>query len=248
MTLTEFTIELAQKRIHISSLFESTRNFCKEYLGEGEADFSVSICQEDIEFERRKSAAEDELEGLPVTQFSDRYLETLAVYRKIAEKMVEYDTLLFHGSTIAVDDEAFLFTATSGTGKSTHTRLWREAFGSRAVMVNDDKPMLILKDGRVWACGTPWDGKHRLSTNVIVPLTGICILERGDENSVSPISAQEALPMILQQSYRPKNMMKLLEMIEKLTVSTKFYRLKCNMNPDAALVAYNGMTEKGKIV
>lgn len=244
--MTEFTIELAQKRIHIAALFPSTRNFCKAYLCDGEADFTVEICQDDIEFERRKSAAEDELEGLPVTQFSDRYLETLAVYRKIAEKMVEYDTLLFHGSVIAVDDEAFLFTATSGTGKSTHTRLWREAFGSRAVMVNDDKPMLILKDGQVLVCGTPWDGKHRLSTNVVVPLTGICILERGEENSVTPVSAQEALPMILQQSYRPKNLMKFLEMIEKLTVSTNFYRLKCNMNPDAALVAYSGMTEKGK--
>ena len=137
-----------------------------------------------------------------------------------------------------------MFTATSGTGKSTHTRLWREAFGNRAYMVNDDKPMLILKDGMVWVCGTPWDGKHRLSTNVIVPLTGICILERGQTNSVTPISAQEAMPMILQQSYRPKNLMKLLEIVEKMTVSTKFYRLKCNMDPEAAHVAYNGMTQK----
>ena len=223
--MTEFTILLAQRRIHITALFESTRNYCKEYLCDGEADFSVVISQEDI-------------------QFADRYLETLAVYRKIAEKIAEYDTILFHGSVIAVDDEAFLFTATSGTGKSTHTRLWREAFGDRAYMVNDDKPMLILKDGRAWVCGTPWDGKHRLSTNVIVPLTGICILERGQTNSVTPISAQEAMPMILQQSYRPKNLMKLLEIVEKMTVSTKFYRLKCNMDPEAAHVAYNGMTQK----
>ena len=211
--MTEFTIALAQKRIHITALFETTRKYCGAYLCDGEADFSVVIDQEDIAFERRKSAAEDELEGKPVTQFSDRYLETLAVYRKIAEKMAEFNTLLFHGSVIAVDDEAFLFTATSGTGKSTHTRLWREAFGDRAYMVNDDKPMLILKDGMVWVCGTPWDGKHRLSTNTVVPLSGICILERGEENSVTPICAQEALPMILQQSYRPKNLMKLLEMV-----------------------------------
>ena len=242
--MTEFTIALAQKKIHITAQHEYTRNYCKAYLCEGTPDFSVVINQEDIDFERRKSAEEDELEGNTVTIFSERYLETLAVYRKIAEKMVEFDTLLFHGSVIAVDDEAFLFTATSGTGKSTHTRLWREAFGDRAYMVNDDKPMLILKDGRVWVCGTPWDGKHRLSTNVIVPLTGICILERGQTNSVTPISAQEAMPMILQQSYRPKNLMKLLEIVEKMTVSAKFYRLKCNMDPEAAHVAYNGMTQK----
>lgn len=241
----EFTIELAHKKIHITCIHDYVYRFCRAYYSEGEPDFSITITQDNIEFERQKSAEEDIMEGRPVCVFSDRYLETLAVYRQIAEKMIEYDTLLFHGSTIAVDGEAFLFTATSGTGKSTHTRLWREAFGERAVMVNDDKPLLILKDGAVWVCGTPWDGKHRLSTNMIIPLTGICILERGEENSVTPICPQDALPMLLQQAYRPGNMMKFLDLVDKLTDSTKFYRLKCNMNPDAALVAYQGMTQKG---
>ena len=78
-----------------------------------------------------------------------------------------------------MDGQAVLFTAKSGTGKSTHTKLWRDLFGERAVMVNDDKPLLrILKDG-VLVCGTPWDGKHRLSTNCALPLKAICILERG---------------------------------------------------------------------
>jgi hypothetical protein len=244
MEMTEFTIALAQKRIHITANFESTRNYCAAYLCEGTPDFCVVINQEDIEFERRKSAAEDELEGNPVTHFSDRYLETLAVYRKIAEKMADYDTLLFHGSVVAVDDEAFLFTATSGTGKSTHTAFWREIFGDRACMVNDDKPMLVLKDGRVWVCGTPWDGKHRLSSNVIVPLTGICILERGTENTIRCISVQEALPMIFQQSHRPLDPMDLtalLSLVDKLTRQVNIYKLACNMHPDAVTVAYNGM-------
>jgi hypothetical protein len=145
-----------------------------------------------------------------------------------------------------VDDEAFLFTATSGTGKSTHTRLWREAFGDRAYMVNDDKPMLILKDGSAWVCGTPWDGKHRLSTNTIVPLSGICILERGAQNTITPVSPQEALSAVLEQSYRPKNLAKLLEVVEILTQSVDFYRLQCNMDPEAAQVAYNGMRKERK--
>ena len=61
-------------------------------------------------------------------------METLAVYRKMAD----YDTVLLHGSAIAVDDEGYFFTAKSGTGKSTHARLWREMLGDRAVMINDD--------------------------------------------------------------------------------------------------------------
>ena len=109
---------------------------------------------------------------------NDEYLETLAVYRKIAEKMIDYDTILFHGSVIAVDGIGYLFTAKSGTGKSTHTRLWRELFGERAVMVNDDKPLIKVSENGIIVYGTPWDGKHRLSTNTFVPLKGICFMSK----------------------------------------------------------------------
>lgn len=78
-------------------------------------------------------------------------LEETAVYRKIADKMVDYDTFVFHGSVIAVEGQAYLFTAKSGTGKSTHTRLWREMLGDKAVMVNDDKPMLRVTESGVTA-------------------------------------------------------------------------------------------------
>jgi hypothetical protein len=247
MAMTEYTIELAGKRIRISGQYNYTKKFCEAYLCENtEPDFTVVVTQSDIEFERAKSAAEDALEGIPVRQFYDRYLETLAVYRKIAELLIEDNILLFHGSAIAVDGEAFLFTAKSGTGKSTHTRLWRETFGDRAVMVNDDKPLLLLRDGKVWVCGTPWDGKHRLSTNTIVPLSGICILERGEKNAIAPVSAKDALPAIFEQSYRPANLGKLLEVVEILTQSVDFYRLQCNMDPEAAQVAYNGMRKERK--
>ena len=100
--------------------------------------FTIVTTQSDIDFEREKSAREDTKEGIPIRHFSDAYLETLAVYRKIADHLLSCDTLLFHGSVIAVDGEGYLFTAKSGTGKSTHTRLWREYFGERAVMVNDE--------------------------------------------------------------------------------------------------------------
>lgn len=127
-------------------------------------------------------------------EYTDAYLETLAVYRKIAEWMPMYNTLLFHGSVIAVDGKAYLFTAKSGTGKSTHTRLWREYFGERAVMINDDKPLLRITQEGVFAYGTPWDGKHRLSTNISAPLAGICILRRGNDNSIRMITGTRSLP------------------------------------------------------
>ena len=108
-------------------------------------------------------------------------------------------------------------------------------------MVNDDKPLLKLTEDGVLACGTPWDGKHRLSSNVCLPLKAICILERGETNEIYPISAQEALPMIFQQTHRPKKLAKYMEIIDKLTQRVKFYRLRCNMSQEAARIAYEAI-------
>ena len=242
-----FTILLADKKISITSQFETTKQFCKDYLCDEEADFSVEVSMDDIAYERGKSEQEDKLEGIPVRQFSDQYLETLAVYRKIANHFVQYNTILFHGSVIAVDGKGYLFTAKSGTGKSTHTRLWREVMGERAFMVNDDKPLLRIADDKVYAYGTPWDGKHHLSTNCSIPLAGICILERGETNKIVSITAKDALPMLFQQSHRPSDqvgMIQYLNLMEQLSNKCYFYRLNCNMDREAAIVSYEGMRKE----
>ena len=166
-------IRLAGKTVQVTTCRAGFGEFAAQYRTEDAADFCVETTAEDIRFEREKSAAEDRLEGHAVRAYSDEYLETLAVYRKIAVRMLEYDTLLMHGSAVAVDGRAYLFVASSGTGKSTHTRLWREHFGARAVMVNDDKTLVRVKEDSVTVCGTPWDGKHRLSTPIEVPLAAI---------------------------------------------------------------------------
>lgn len=244
---TDFTLRLADCKVAVSALFPFVKELCRDYLTDDSGDFFVGISPADINFEREKSAREDELEGIPIRHFSDEYLETLAVYRKIAEKMIDYDTLLFHGSVIAVDGVGYLFTAKSGTGKSTHTRLWRELFGRRAVMVNDDKPLLKVADNGVWAYGTPWDGKHRLSSNISVPLKAICILERSETNYIKAISKRDALIMLIQQSYRPADpaqMAKKMALVDKLGSGVMLYKLGCNMEPEAAMVAYQGMNER----
>lgn len=244
MKTNNFTIKIADIPIAISTLFSETEILCNAYKSEEPAAFSVSIAKEDIELERRKSRQEAILEGLPVVQWSDAYLETLAVYRKIAAGLLEYDRLLFHGSAIAVDGEGYLFTAKSGTGKSTHTRLWRERFGDRAMMVNDDKPILKITEKNVLVCGTPWDGKHHLSCNTIVPLKAVCILHRDGENRIEEISVQEAYPMLLQQSFRPpeaEKMLKTMQLVRQFAEKVKLYALGCNMEPEAADVSYEGM-------
>ncbi len=236
--------KIADKVVEVNSIYDEVHEYCADYLTDDQADYSVTTTQEDIDFEREKSAREDEIEGIPIRQFSDSYLEELAVYRKIAEKMLDYDTVLFHGSVIAVDGVGYLFTAKSGTGKSTHTRLWREYFGNRAVMVNDDKPLLKITDSGVTAYGTPYNGKHRLGTNTSVPLKAICILTRAEDNHIEPITREQAYTMLLQQVYRPADMLKMaktLELVDRLADSVKLYRLGCNMDISAAKIASEGM-------
>ena len=226
--------EFAGKIVEVNSLNEAVHDFCAAYISEAPADFSVTTTQDDIEYERSRS----EHPG-----FSDGYLEELAVYRKISEVMPTYDTILFHGSVIAVDGVAYLFTAASGTGKSTHVALWRKLFGDRAVMVNDDKPLLHIGDV-VTAYGTPYDGKHKLSNRIAVPLKAICILERASENSIVPVSKSDAYAMLIQQAYRPNDvfaLQKTLTLVDKMADKVGLFRLGCNMNIEAAKVAYDGM-------
>ena len=239
-----FTLTVAGVSAAVTCQFDTTPAFCGPYLCTSTPAFSATLTPADIALEREKSAREDALEGLPPREYSDAYLETIALQRKLAEAFFDHDILLFHGSVVAVDGEAYLFTAKSGTGKSTHTRLWREMLGERAVMVNDDKPFLEIRDGGIIVHGSPWNGKHGLGINLSVPLKAICILERGEENQIRPITAQHALPMLVQQSNRPQDpakMPKYLELLDKLAKNVEFYHLKCNMHPEAAKVAYEAL-------
>lgn len=241
-----FRIALAGQVIGVSALYEQTRTFCKNYLTDAPASFEVAVTPADIAFEREKSDREAAVEGHAPGNFSDEYLETLALYRKIVERLLEWDTLLFHGSCISVDSKAYLFTAKSGTGKTTHTRLWMQQFGDRAVMVNGDKPLLHVSNTGVTVYGTPWDGKEHLSTNTSCPLKALCILTRSETNHIERISKKEALPMLCQQVYRPETpatLAKMLALVDRLGSSVPLYRLGCNMEPEAALVAYHGINQ-----
>ena len=236
--------KIADKVAEINSIYKEVHNYCADYLTDEPADYSITTTRSDIDFEREKSEREDKIEGLPVRHFTDSYLEELAVYRKIAEELINYDTILFHGSVIAVDGVGYLFTAKSGTGKSTHTRLWREYLGDRAVMVNDDKPLLHISDKGVTAFGTPYNGKHRLGDNISVPLKAICILTRAADNHIIPVTTGQAYTILMQQVHRPDDavkMMKTLNLVDKLADSVGLYNLGCNMNISAAKTAYEGM-------
>ncbi|MBR1455887.1 MAG: hypothetical protein IJ594_01845 [Oscillospiraceae bacterium] len=232
---------IAERNIRIVSLHAAVHDYCRDYRAQGEPDFTVETGEAEIARERALAAREDLRAGREPRPYGDAYLEQLAVYRAIAERMPQFDTLLVHGSALAVDGEGYLFTAPSGTGKSTHARLWRELLGERAVTLNDDKPLLRVGAEGVTVYGTPYDGKHRLSRNAAAPLKALCLLERGAENRIEQVTPGEIYTLLLQQVYRPADPAALaaaLRLLDGLLSSVRLYRLRCTPEPAAAQLAY----------
>lgn len=244
--MAEFKIEIAGSVFSVISLFASTKDYCGKYLTGKDANFSVEVFPEDLTAEQAYLDAEAREEGMKRRKFTDPFLERTVIQRKVARYLFDHDVLLFHGSSVAVDGKGYLFTAACGTGKSTHTRFWRETFGDRAVMVNDDKPFLKLTESGVLMYGAPWSGKHGLDTNICVPLQGICVLTRGAENKILPLSPEKALPMLLHQIAMTETaamVSRTRELAEQLSRNVSLWQMECTKDPSAALVAFEAMSK-----
>lgn len=236
--------QIAGINVEINSVYSAIHELCCEYASEEEPEIYIQTNIEDIQRNRKKAQEAWEKAGRQEKHFEDDYVETFTVYRKLAEVLPNWNTFMLHASVVSVDNFCYAFTAQSGTGKSTHTALWRSLLKSRAIMVNDDKPLIrVEEDGSAIAFGTPWNGKHGLGNNIAVPLRAICILERSETNRIDLIDKQEAYPMLLQQVCRPldkERLIRLLSLIDRMNV--QFYRMGCNMDISAAKIAYKAMS------
>ncbi len=230
----QFTMQIAGTAVAVQSLFDSTRDYCRDYLTDAAAALCVAVSEEDLAAEQHFLDEEADREGLRRRVFGKPFLERNLLQRRVAELLLKENVLLVHGSAVALNGEGFLFTAPCGTGKSTHARLWREALG--AVAVNDDKPFLRLTPEGVLLCGSPWCGKHGIGANLTVPLKGICLLRRGAENTIVPLSPAEALPELIHQSTDTP-------LVHAIAERVSLWLLSCTPTPEAAHVAQAAMTK-----
>lgn len=238
-----FIVKLAGKQIQINSIHDELKDFFKEYLVDDSCyDFSVSWGMEEILLEQKKSEQDN---------FSFAYLETLVALRKIAEHLPQKQCLLMHGASIAYQGKAYLFTAASGTGKSTHIRLWRKFLGKEVDIVNGDKPFLSIdksepnSQAHIRIYGTPWAGKENWQKNHNFQLHGICLLNRGKSNTIRKMTPTECLPLILNQIYLPASTSSAectLALIELLITSVPLYYLECDISEDAVRCSFEAMT------
>ena len=245
--MAEFQMKIAGMVGRVTPLFQSTAAYCGRYLAAEPADFAVTVTPADLARAQEKLDREADREGLRRRKFTDPFLERTVIQEAFADELFHRNVLLLHGSTLAMDGAAYLFTAPCGTGKSTHTRLWREEFGPRVVMVNDDKPFLEITEVGVVAHGAPWSGKHGLDANISVPLRGICILARGPKDRIRPLEAADALPFLMKQCHCPEipgGEEQLRRLLEKLAERVPLWAMECTPGPEAARTACKVMHGK----
>lgn len=171
-------------------------------------------------------------------------LEYFFVGQRFYLELLRFGGCMVHASAVEMDGYAYLFTAPSGTGKSTHTSQWRKLFGDRAVILNDDKPAVRKKNGVWQAFGTPFSGSTALNENRAAPVGGLCLLERGEENRIHPIDPKEAVVFFLSQSQRStrrEEMEALLQVMNAFLTAVPVYRMQCTISTEAAQVAFDGM-------
>lgn len=157
--------------------------------------------------------------------------------------IIRHGRFFLHASAVVREGEAYLFSAPSGTGKSTHTALWRALFPDSYIL-NDDKPVLWPTNGRITAWGTPFSGKTDWNVNRGVPVKGICFLKQGSENRIRSVAETEALALMLNNTWRPKDrdgMERLLELVEQVLTQTNIYEMQCTPDLEAAMLSYQGM-------
>jgi hypothetical protein len=244
MNVTTFVIEIAGVPAEIKCRFPENQLFFRGYITDRPPVITVEPSDEDIDKAQASFYMTDEAHGQPKYRRDAAVLENTAIHGILAEKLLSYGVLLIHGSALSIDGQAIIFIAPSGTGKSTHAGIWRKRFGDRIRMINDDKPMIRISDGKAAVYGTPWNGKHRLSNNISAPLKAIVKLERDEINHIAPMKKSDAFPSLVAHAYLSKDpviMERVLELERQILNAADFYLLGCNMTEEAAEVSFNGI-------
>lgn len=232
-----FIIEIAKVKVKINNKYDYLNLFCKDYIIDSDSfDFEVSVTDEEILKEKEQSDID----------FSEGYFESLCAYRKICFEMLNYDCFIMHAATIKIDNDAYLFLAKSGTGKTTHCRLLKEYLKDRICFINGDKPLIRIIDGIPYAFGTPWNGKERYGENTYAKIKALVFIERDINNSIIKLENKNILPKVIHQILIPSSeyeINKTFDLLNILLTKANSYLLKCNMELDAAICSSTEITK-----
>ncbi|MDO4607816.1 MAG: hypothetical protein Q4B40_01320 [Clostridia bacterium] len=229
--------KIADLKIKINYKYDFFKEFCSEYISNENDSFDICVKSNDEDIENEHKA-------VPTADVA--VCESLCIYRAIANQLPAFERFVFHGAAIEYNKGAYLFTAPSGTGKTTHINLWKKNLGDKVDIINGDKPIIKVDDIST-VYGTPWAGKENLCRNASAPLKAICILKQSKTNEIEKINTTEAINHLMQQVYLPKNadaLSKTLSLIGKLIEGTPVYLLGCDISNKAFETAFNTLTKE----
>lgn len=231
----QINIRLAGHIIRVLYRYEKNRDFFADYITDDDTapEIIASVTEEEI----RHTVAE-------VPGISPETAELTSLYRPIAEALPHLGGFVFHGAAISFGGKGYIFTAPSGTGKSTHIKLWRKHLGNKVDIINGDKPIITVSDGGVFVHGTPWAGKERWQKNCSFPLGGICLLRRSISCKAEEADTDDDLPFLLSQTYISPDADvtgKTMELLDKVIRSVKISRLYCDISEEAVRCSFEEM-------
>ncbi|WP_010243551.1 hypothetical protein [Acetivibrio cellulolyticus] len=230
------TYKIAELKLNMKVKGKLLKRQSDEYLSDKStsADITIDICEDFFKAKQR------EMPHLSIDE-----CEYIWTGSEFYHKLLDFNGFMLHASAVAIENKAYLFSAKSGTGKSTHTELWQKYFGEdKAVIINDDKPAIRFIDNKFYVYGTPWSGKTDKNLNIKVPLKSIIFIERAETNWINQIDSRQAIKLILDQTLRPKQiekMDKLFSLLDKLLKTVPIYKMGCNISEDAVKFAYDAI-------
>ena len=229
--MTTFKIKIVDLVLEITTFSEILKRYCKDFLSDEKADYSIVINEQDLELEASFSETKEYIQE-----------EICAVHRKVAELLVEHNIIVFHSSALKVNGSGYLIAARSGTGKSTHANLLKELLGDKLTYINDDKPLLKVNNDNIIVYSSPWNGKERRGTNTCAPLKAIIFLNRGIDNTYKKIvNKQEIYLRMLSQIYLPiekSKRAKALKVADEVFKRVNFYEINVNKDLESAKMTY----------
>jgi len=233
-----FNIEIADLVITLDNKYPLLKEKCRKYLTEKENTSGI-ILSASIESMESSIDYKLNIDGEKITLPEAEYD---AIHYPLYSEIHMFDAFWLHSVLLSKDGNGYAFTAAPGTGKTTHAKLWLQAFED-ATIVNGDNTIIRQNkaDGIFYGYGTPFCGKEGFSQNCKVPMKAICFLERSDQNYVERMNPLDAIMRLAKENWCLKRSLasKAMNIYLSLANQLKFYTVHCNMELEAAFAAYN---------
>lgn len=238
-----FNIKIADLVITIDNKYSEVRDRCADYITaeENNTDITLSVTEDrmqySIEYKRQ-------FDGEEITMPEAEYD---AIHYGLYARLHQFDAFWLHSVLIEKGGKGYAFAANPGGGKSTHAGLWLKNYDD-AVIVNGDNTIIrrSIDDGVFYGYGTPFCGKEGHQENRRVPVDAICFIEKSPANYVEQMKPLDAAMRLLKENWcvSRKDAMTLMKLYIDMSEQVKFRCVHCNMDPDAARVAYESISEQ----